>query len=54
MWKSTNKVGVAIVAIKRGFVTKTYIVARYMPPGNAAGKFGQEVGPPSSSAMFHK
>jgi len=44
VWKSTSKVGVSIVAIQRGFITKTYVVARYTPPGNVWGKFEQEVG----------
>jgi len=44
VWKSTRKVGVGIVAIKRGFWTKTYIVARYTPPGNYEGQFKQQVG----------
>lgn len=44
VWKSTRKVGVAIATIKRGFWTKTYIVARYTPPGNFNGQFRQQVG----------
>ena len=44
MWKSTRKVGVGIAAIKRGFWTKTYIVARYTPPGNYEGQFKKQVG----------
>ncbi|KAJ7382008.1 hypothetical protein OS493_037710 [Desmophyllum pertusum] len=44
VWKSTKKLGVGIASIKRGFKTKTYIVARYTPPGNYEGRFKQEVG----------
>ena len=44
VWKSTKKLGVGIASVKRGFWTKTYIVARYTPPGNYEGRFKQEVG----------
>lgn len=51
VWKSTKKVGVSVVAIQRGFYTKTYIVARYTPIGNVEGEFGREVG---TSVMARK
>ncbi|CAH3167101.1 unnamed protein product [Pocillopora meandrina] len=44
VWKSTRQLGVGIATIKRGFWTKTYVVARYTPPGNYWGRFKQEVG----------
>lgn len=44
VWKATKRVGVGIAVIKRGFLTKTYIVARYSPPGNYQGQFKQQVG----------
>ena len=44
VWKSTEKVGVGIATIERDFSTKTYIVARYTPPGNVEGRFAIEVG----------
>ncbi|XP_068677293.1 Golgi-associated plant pathogenesis-related protein 1-like isoform X2 [Montipora capricornis] len=44
VWKSTKKLGVGIASIKRGFWTKTYVVARYTPPGNYYGQFKEQVG----------
>ncbi|XP_068747361.1 Golgi-associated plant pathogenesis-related protein 1-like [Montipora capricornis] len=44
VWKSTTKVGVALVA-KRGSdgYMVTYIVARYFPAGNILGQYGENV-----------
>lgn len=44
VWKSTKKLGVGIASIKRDFWTKTYVVARYTPPGNYYGQFKKQVG----------
>lgn len=44
VWKSTKKLGVGIAAVKDGFWTTTYVVARYTPPGNYYGRFKQQVG----------
>ncbi|XP_022787668.1 ectin-like isoform X1 [Stylophora pistillata] len=44
VWKSTRQLGVGIASIKRGHWTKTYVVARYTPPGNYWGRFKEEVG----------
>lgn len=46
IWKSTTHVGAALAKSQDG--TKTYVVARYSPPGNVLGKFQENVLPQTS------
>lgn len=43
VWKSTSSVGVALASTGSGNNKKTYVVARYYPPGNVVGFFPQNV-----------
>ena len=45
VWRTTAKVGVALASKRQddGFM-RTYVVARYSPPGNYNSQFGNQVG----------
>ena len=44
VWKGTKAVGVGIATtLQKGFY-KSYVVARYSPPGNYEGQFESNVG----------
>lgn len=48
VWKSTTRVGAALVKVVDGGYTKTYVVARYLPQGNMKGRFAENVLPLAS------